>query len=68
MTIPPQLDKHRTLGVLQPPASSRVERRRAALFVASTARGTADCAQLLDMLGLDPSDGKQATSTTGEAA
>lgn len=68
MTIPPQLDKHRTLGVLQPPASTRDERRRAALFVASTARGSADCAQLLDMLGLDPRDGKQETSGTREAA
>lgn len=56
MTIPPQLDKHRALGVLHPPASTEDERRRAALFVATTARDAADCTQLLDMLGLTAAD------------
>lgn len=59
MTIPLQLDKHRALGVLQPPASTRDERRRGARFVASSARDTADCAQLLNMLGLTAADARQ---------
>lgn len=56
MTIPPQLDKHRALGVLHPQPNTPTERRRAALHVASKARDAADCARLLDMLGLTAAD------------
>lgn len=39
----------------------RVAERRAAVraLASNHARGAADCAQLLDMLGLDASEGKQ---------
>lgn len=58
MTIPPQLDKHRALGPLHPQPNTPAERRRAALYVASNARDAADCARLLDALGLTPADAR----------
>lgn len=59
MTIPPQLDKHRALGQLHPQPNTPGERHDAALYVASNARNAADCARLLDMLGLTPADARQ---------
>lgn len=39
---------------------STEDRRRAALAVADHARDGQDCRRMLDMLGLDPSEGKYA--------
>lgn len=51
--------KHGQLTVEQPPAPRSLKAiNRAARVVAANSEDATDCAQLLDMLGLDPADGK----------
>ncbi|MGW1679372.1 hypothetical protein [Saccharopolyspora sp. NPDC002376] len=58
MTIPPQLDQRRlAAGVAKP--NTPAERSAATLYVASNAHDAADCARLLDMLGLTAHDARQ---------
>ena len=58
MTTSPQLDRRRlAAGVGREPTEA--ERRRAALAVAGRAHDTADCAELLAMLGLLDEAGDQ---------
>lgn len=40
------------------PPLTRDQRRRCARLVATLAASTAECRHILDMLGLDPADGK----------
>ena len=58
MSTSPQLDRRRlAAGVGREPTEA--ERRRAALTVARSATGKADCAELLAMLGLLDEAGDQ---------
>lgn len=57
-----------TLTQERPQELTAAQRYRAARYVASSAEDASDAAQLLEMLGLDASEGKQAASGTRGAA